>query len=62
MNFPAELRVHRFQIELRGCGAQATYVFYRRGTVAGQLPVYSLPYRASKATIIALLAEFAQTL
>ena len=62
MNFPAELRVHRFQIELRGCGAQATYVFYRRGMVAGQLPVYSLPYRASKAIIVALLTEYAQTL
>ena len=59
---PSILKIKRFQIELRGCGAQATYVFYRRGTVAGQLPVYSLPYRASKATIIALLAEFAQTL
>lgn len=60
--YPAVLRIKRFQVELRDSGANATYVFYRRGMVAGQLPVYSLPYRASKATIIALLAEFAQTL
>ena len=59
---PSILKIKRFQIELRGCGAQATYVFYRRGTVAGQLPVYSLPYRANKATIIALLTEFAERL
>ena len=62
MNFPIELRIHRFQIELRGCGAQATYVFYHRGAIVGQLPVYSLPYRANKATIVTLLTEFAQTL
>lgn len=59
---PYVLKIKRFQIELRGCGAQATYVFYRRGTVAGQVPVYSLPYRANKATIIALLTEFAERL
>ena len=59
---PYVLKIKRFQIELRGCGAQATYVFYRRGTIAGQLPVYSLPYRANKATIIALLTEFAERL
>lgn len=59
---PYVLKIKRFQIELRGCGAQATYVFYRRGAVAGQLPVYSLPYRANKATIIALLTEFAERL
>ncbi len=59
---PYVLKIKRFQIELRGCGAQATYVFYRKGTVAGQLPVYSLPYRANKATIIALLTEFAERL
>ena len=56
---PYVLKIKRFQIELRGCGAQATYVFYRRGTVAGQVPVYSLPYRANQGTIIALLTEFA---
>ena len=56
---PYVLKIKRYQVELRGCGAQATYVFYRRGTVAGQLPVYSLPFRANKNTIIALLTEFA---
>ena len=62
MNFPAELRVHRFQIELRGCGAKATYVFYRRGMVAGQLPVYHLPFMASKEKTIAILTEYAMGL
>lgn len=60
--YPAVLRIKRFQVELRDSGANATYVFYRRGMVAGQLPVYSLPYRANKNTVIALLTEYAQTL
>ena len=60
--YPAVLRIKRFQVELRDSGANATYVFYRRGMVAGQLPVYHLPFRASKATIIAMLTEFAMGL
>ena len=59
---PSILKIKRYQVEHRGCGAQATYVFYRRGTVAGQFPVYHLPFRASKATIIAMLTEFAMGL
>ena len=59
---PSILKIKRYQVELRGCGAQATYVFYRRGMVAGQLPVYHLPFMASKGKIIAILTEYAMGL
>lgn len=60
--YPAVLRIKRFQVELRDSGANATYVFYRRGMVAGQLPVYHLPFMASKGKVIAILTEYAMGL
>lgn len=62
MSYPIELRIKRFQVELRGCGAQSTYVFYRKGMVAGQFPAYHLPFMASKGKIIAILTEYAMGL
>lgn len=60
--YPIELRIKRFQVELRGSGAQSTYVFYRKGMVAGQLPVYHLPFMASKEKTVAILTEYAMGL
>ncbi len=60
--YPAVLRIKRFQVELRDSGTSAKYVFYRRGMVAGQLPVYHLPFMASKGKIIAILTEYAMGL
>lgn len=60
--YPAELRIHRFQVELRDSGASAKYVFYRKGMVAGQLPVYRLPFMAKKEIIVRILTEYAMGL